>query len=245
MVKRMTSGRSVHVPVVKARYAIPKHAGLQGNRLTYGWTSSNWCGIVSRGVGGWVRMVSASWVVPQVHEAKTPSYSATWIGVDGYRNNDLIQVGTEQDYVGGKPIYYAWWEILPKTQTPIGGKVNPGDQVEARLQQLRPGKWLIRITNVTQNWTFQKVQPYGGPRASAEWIMEAPLVGGRLSNLSQFKQLTLTNCAVNNRSPEWTGGSAGLMVRNGVILCAPSVRKNGTVTISRVHGMRLRKRRSA
>ena len=43
-------------------------------------------------------------------------YSSSWIGIDGLANRDLIQTGTDSDYVDGSPHYDAWWEILPAAE---------------------------------------------------------------------------------------------------------------------------------
>jgi hypothetical protein len=50
---------------------------------------------------------TATWVVPSVK--KITGYSSAWVGVDGFSNNNLIQTGTESDFVNGKAVYRAWW----------------------------------------------------------------------------------------------------------------------------------------
>lgn len=41
---------------------------------------------------------------------------STWVGIDGFTSPDLIKTGTAQDWVDGKAMYKAWWQILPTPQ---------------------------------------------------------------------------------------------------------------------------------
>ena len=63
--------------------------------------------------------------MPAVAATPTATYSATWVGVDGYSNSSLIQTGTEQDYYCGAAHYSAWWEILPAAETVISPYAYP------------------------------------------------------------------------------------------------------------------------
>jgi len=59
--------------------------------------------------------VEAEWHLPAVHGSGSKnSYSSTWVGLgDGYPGDQLIQAGTESDWVQGGPLYSLWWEIYP------------------------------------------------------------------------------------------------------------------------------------
>lgn len=53
--------------------------------------------------------------VPTVDCIVTPtSYSAFWVGLDGYSSKTVEQIGTEADCKGATPSYYAWYEFYPK-----------------------------------------------------------------------------------------------------------------------------------
>ncbi len=46
--------------------------------------------------------VTGSWVVPSVAASSSDStYSSSWVGLDGYNDGTVEQVGTEQDWSGG------------------------------------------------------------------------------------------------------------------------------------------------
>src|SRR5689334_11284503 len=78
-------------------------------------SSLNWSGYAVTGSG--ITNVHGEWTVPTVN-ATYPGFSSTWVGIGGYSSSDLIQAGTEHDSTGGTD-YYAWYEILPASESPI------------------------------------------------------------------------------------------------------------------------------
>jgi hypothetical protein len=71
------------------------------------WASSNWSGYAETTTSAFTGITGA-WTVPAV-TGPNGSYSATWIGIDGFTNSSLIQTGTEQNYLNGSAQYSAWW----------------------------------------------------------------------------------------------------------------------------------------
>src|SRR5262252_10233905 len=62
--------------------------------------------------------VQATWIVPSLSPSASSNqtaYSSTWIGLDGDSSKTVEQIGIEQDYVNGKAVYYAWYEMYPKS----------------------------------------------------------------------------------------------------------------------------------
>ena len=58
-------------------------------------------------------------------------YSSTWIGLDGDSSNTVEQIGTEQDYINGKAVYYAWYEMYPKQPVKLDLVIEPCDTITA------------------------------------------------------------------------------------------------------------------
>src|SRR5580700_4059982 len=55
--------------------------------------------------------VQGSWVVPAVASSGAEdTSSAIWVGIDGSFDRTVEQIGTEQDWSEGAPVYYAWFE---------------------------------------------------------------------------------------------------------------------------------------
>ncbi len=125
------------------------------------------------------------------------AYSAVWIGIGGEFDSTLIQCGTRQDSVGGKNTYSVWYELLPGNSVRIFQIfVSPGDQIQAtiKLVDATSNSWLLNITDVTKDRSFQKTFTYASSQLSAEWILERPNVNNELSSLANFDKVTFTNC---------------------------------------------------
>ncbi|WP_367305954.1 G1 family glutamic endopeptidase [Alicyclobacillus acidocaldarius] len=157
------------------------------------------------------------------------AYSSSWIGIDGFNNSDLIQTGTEQDYVNGHAQYDAWWEILPAPETVISSMtIAPGDHMSAHIHNNGNGTWTITLTDVTRNETFSTTQSYSGPGSSAEWIQEAPQIGGRIATLANYGETTFDPGTVNGGNPGLTMSDAGYMVQNNAVVSVPSAPDSDT-----------------
>lgn len=223
------------------------------SNTTYGWSSENWSGYaLTSDTQGTYTSISGTWVVPEVIVPASPnpnsednfwtwiadifdgdgttqsssSYSATWIGIDGFTNSQLIQTGTAQNIVDGQAQYFAWWEILPNPETQLSTSqypVSPGDEMQAQIAQQADGTWSIIFTDMTQNWTFtENGIEYTGPQTSAEWIEEAPALNGAITTLANYGSISFESTQTNNQNPEFTLYDAGVMIQNGQWISTPS-----------------------
>ncbi len=181
---------------------------------------------LSYGLLGWL-MWFLGWSVTQSARAgANTAYSASWIGIDGFNNSSLIQVGTSQNIVHGVPRYSAWWEVLPAPETEINpGRypVRPGDTILAAIGKQTDRTWTITLTNETRGWTFNlSGVRYRGPQTSAEWIQEAPMVNGQLSPLANYGTVTFDPGTVNGKNPHLTMMNGGTMYQDGRRVSTPS-----------------------
>lgn len=217
-------------PAVSARSGSAPTAGHESTRFThgaasvgatsYGWASFNWAGYVV--TGRTVSSVGGTWRVPRVLATARPSASAMWVGVDGVRDRQLIQAGTEQDFAGGAAHYWAWWEVLPAPAVRITAfSVRPGDTIRAIVERLGRGRWRISLSD-SRGGSFSTVRAYAGPGSSAEWIEEAPIVAGRLAALARHGMTGFDNAMLNRASPRFVPSEAGVLVRSGSALETPS-----------------------
>ena len=201
------------------------HGGGGGGSTSFGWASSNWSGYaLSSKTSGTYSSITGSWVVPSVSPSNGSTYSSNWIGIDGFNNSSLIQTGTEQDYSSsGGAQYYAWWEILPAAETVISSfTVQPGDNMSASVVNDGNGKWTITLTDNTENETFTTTQAYSGPAQSAEWIEEAPTIGGHVATLANYGETTFDPGTVNGGNPGLTTHDGGVMIQHNAQVSTPS-----------------------
>jgi hypothetical protein len=103
-------------------------------------TSGNWSGyavpLEGSGVSDTFSDVQGTWTVPTVTGNKrSTTYSSTWVGLDGYNNGTVEQIGTEQDWTGAGQQNYAWFEMYPGGGYEIVGfPVDPGDSISVEVQ---------------------------------------------------------------------------------------------------------------
>ena len=225
--------------------------------VTNTWAASNWSGYAETGT---FAGVTSTWTVPTVAASSSATYSSAWIGVDGFNNSNLIQTGTEEDYYNGAAHYNAWWEILPAAETALPGSyaVAGGDRMSAKIYETsRPRRsrrggrfgrggrggttehvWDIMISDTTRGWTYSTSQAYAGTGTSAEWIMEAPEVNGRIATLAHYSDQRADRASATSTTPacsrasraarrptpvpgSTTQNDSGVMIQNNVQVSTP------------------------
>lgn len=137
--------------------------------------STNWSGYAVRSSKHAISRATSTFIVPTA--SSPPSgFASTWVGVGGFATNDLIQAGIAEQ--SRRPHYFAWWEKLPRSSVAIHHKpVSAGDRVTVTVAYVSSKKWKISLTDAG-HWSFSKTVSYRSTRSSAEWILEAPTVGG-------------------------------------------------------------------
>ena len=219
------------------------HHNLEGPRIrNRNGTATNWSGYavetnLASPQNGAVTFAGGSWIVPAVSASSSANtYSSTWVGIDGYSDNTVEQIGTEQDWAGGRAVYYAWFEMYPKAAYRIlNFPVVPGDTISAQVQYVQKGIFQLRITNVTRNVSFSINQKSGSAkRQSAEWIQEAPSSRGGVLPLANFGVMNFFNCTATLKgvsgpisSSTWQKDAITMATSTGVIKAQPSALTSG------------------
>jgi hypothetical protein len=164
-------------------------------------TSSNWSGYavetnLASPQSNAVTDVAGSWTVPAVVKSQSKTtYSSNWVGIDGYSDGTVEQLGTDSDWSRGAPSYYAWFEMYPGPAYLIGGfVVAPGDAVSASVHYNGGSSYQLTIDNTTRGEHFSQAFTGSAQRSSAEWITEAPS-SGRVLPLADFGSTTFTDCS--------------------------------------------------
>src|SRR6478672_899782 len=109
-------------------------------------TSSNWSGYDVTGSGA--ARATGTWVQPAVVNCsrRENSWSSPWVGIDGDTSGTVEQIGTDSDCVGGKPSYYAWYEMYPKGLVQIPMTVTPGHSYTADVATTGNGVYTLSLT---------------------------------------------------------------------------------------------------
>ncbi|MBV8902356.1 MAG: hypothetical protein JOZ22_01875 [Acidobacteriia bacterium] len=183
-------------------------------------TSTNWSGgVVNPPAGQTFSWLEGDWVVPAVSAPTNNGtyYCATWIGLDGDGSNDVFQAGVESDVSAkSSAVYYPWWEWFPAPSIAINNfPVAPGDMIVMVLCSVSGAgstSGTVFWTNVTTGAsTNVHLTAPGGTSLignCAEWIVEAPTVGGGQSALADYGEVFFSVCeAVTNKGTVVNGGT--------------------------------------
>jgi hypothetical protein len=171
--------------------------------------------------------VSGRWTIPAVTCAAGPyrtqgAYVANWIGIDGFTDQTVEQLGTAAQCFEGVLYYYVWYEMFPAgtveegTTACINNNVNcpqPGDQISASVT-VTPGtagnnNYALSLTDYTRHQESFSVTASCATTtctdSSAEWIVERPAYEP-IAGLFQFVPLVYYGR---------TGFESGSLVANG------------------------------
>ena len=205
-------------------------------------TDTNWAGgVVFAPSGDSFKWLEGDWVVPNVGAPAQNKwyYSASWIGIDGDGSGDVCQTGVECEvYQSGATVtrnIYPWWEWYPNPEVKITNfAVNPGDLMTAVLCTASGAGSTTAtayLTNRTSgaSTSFSFNAPSGTKLVGncAEWIVEAPTVGGAQSAIADYGEVFFSVCeAVTAKSVTINGGtgdninmtSAGQVVSAGNLI---------------------------
>jgi hypothetical protein len=158
----------------------------------------NWAGYVD--TGDTFTVASATWIVPQANCGfLETSSSATWIGIDGFNESTVEQIGTDSNCVLGQGEYWAWWEMYPGGPQAIGVPtvsyvVYAGDTMSARVVSTgAPGWYQLSIQDETEGWTYVTTQYAANALGmTAECMEEQPAAGGL--PFTNFGSVTFNQC---------------------------------------------------
>ncbi len=171
-------------------------------------TGPNWAGYVDTlpsNSGYTVTSVSATWNVPTVQAppGSSSAYSSIWVGIDGFNENTLEQIGISANVINGQTQYGAWYEMLPADPTgvpitiPGGIPIKAGDVISASASyNTSTQDFTLAISDLTagnpDNFSIA-IKGNGQARLTGEWIVEDPTVNGSLPTLADFSPVTFAN----------------------------------------------------
>src|SRR4029077_15372765 len=114
-------------------------------------SSTNWSGYAATASHATIGCVEASWIQPKIRCGSTRQAVSIWIGIGGFDQDGLEQIGTEADCEGGGVVVTRWHESLPSQhfEVPIHLTIRPGDRVRARVLVVTATVYQLSIANLT------------------------------------------------------------------------------------------------
>lgn len=112
--------------------------------------SANWAGYADVPTAGTTyTTVATSWTEPAVTCTAATTYSAAWVGLDGFANSTVEAAGTMSECWNGIPTYYTFWEMYPTTTVElVGDTVHPGDAITASVVK-SGSNFTLKVTDST------------------------------------------------------------------------------------------------
>jgi Peptidase A4 family len=191
--------------------------------------SSNWSGYVD--LSGATSYGSTSFyytvndmVIPIAKQSGCSggwAYGSAWNGIDGFNSSDVLQAGVEFDaYCNGttKSTYYsAWYEWYPLGEVRISSlPVVPGDDMFVEVWHTSATQGYAYLVNESTNQYVEIgfTAPAGTTLKgnSAEWVVEAPTVGGSLATIVDYTEVPFWD------SYAYTEGSVFYDIANGTAI---------------------------
>jgi hypothetical protein len=205
--KKMSSYR----PILRSGAAAPAPAGGATSL-----PSANWSGYADVESGSnRVSSVSGEWVIPSVQcpgGAYKYQDAATgqWVGIDGFSDFSVEQLGTLAWCFEGVEYYYVWYEMYPAGAVEMGPKAcinnnvdcpEPGDHISASVTVTPAGFYTLSLIDFEHPANSFSVTAACGPStcldSSAEWIVERPATDGpsgfQILPLGDFSQAAFSN----------------------------------------------------
>jgi hypothetical protein len=177
-------------------------------------SSLNWSGYVV--TGKTYAQAAGSWSVPTVVATPGSRYASDWAGIGGFKSGDLIQAGTTEQYVNGHATYNAWTEILPASEAIIPGfTVQPGDAITVTVAKGSGKSWTMTVVDSTRRESFSRKVSYTSEENSAEWIHEAPEVGGSIVDIASTSNVDFDHGTVNGSAVIGSDGTLTKIVLAG------------------------------
>jgi hypothetical protein len=177
--------------------------------------------------------VSGSWTIPQVScilgtYRNQDVFIANWVGLDGFNDGTVEQLGTAVQCYEDVEYYYDWYELYPANTVEEGTTqcINyntecptPGDQITASVVST-PGRgansgnnvYTLSLTDSThRDESFSTTQTCGSTtcvNSSAEWVVERPAtaIGSLIQILPQadYSQTSFQNGTVGVGNKTYT-----------------------------------------
>lgn len=230
-----------HGPRKAADGSTPVASGTAAGTSSGAETSNNWSGgVLHAPAGQSYKWVQGDWVVPNVGAPTQGKwyYSSSWIGLDGDGSGDVCQAGVECEvFQSGSTVtrsIYPWFEWYPLPETKITNlAINPGDMITMTLCTAGPNSTTATVVFANHTTGASTTVNFSAPAGTklvgncAEWIVEAPTVGGAQSSIPDYGEVFFSACTATQTSNGATvnGGTGNTisLVSGGKTLATGSI----------------------
>jgi hypothetical protein len=168
-------------------------------------SDQTWSGYAVTGAAPYTK-ITGSWTVPTMDCSHGSGDASPWVGIDGWSNDTVEQIGIDLDCYNGKGSYHPWVEMYPGPSDYFPETVHAGDTLTATVS-VSGRTWTLTESDTTAGWTrtFHRTPKNPAQEASAEAILEDVGAGGA-PPVPDFNQVTFDGVTVDG-SPLASAGT--------------------------------------
>lgn len=186
-----------------------EHAPAVNNVTQSG--SYNWSGYADTASANQTfTKVSGAWTTPSVTCSAEDQITSNWVGLDGFNNNSVEQLGTISWCFQKTPIYYTWYEVYPAKTVQVGTSLKPGDKISASVTRTGTS-YALKLTDSTTSGNnisvTQTCKLTTCLDTSAEWISERPSFSIGIAPQAHYNAFKLTSGSVTANGKATTIGA--------------------------------------
>ncbi|HEY2307062.1 MAG TPA: G1 family glutamic endopeptidase [Streptosporangiaceae bacterium] len=161
--------------------------------------SFNWSGYADTATAAQTfTKVSGAWTTPSVTCSAEDQITSNWVGLDGFNNGTVEQLGTLSWCYQAKPVYFTWYEMYPKGTTEVGTTLKPGDKIAASVTRTGTS-YALKLTDSTtsgNNISVTKTCALATCKdTSAEWVSERPSFSTGIVPQAHYNAFKITSGA--------------------------------------------------
>jgi Peptidase A4 family len=217
------------------RAVSPAHvvSAIHGPALTGTHSDQTWSGYAVTGSGPYIS-ITGRWNIPTMNCANGPGDASPWIGIDGWSNDTVEQIGIDLDCRHGTPSYHPWVEMYPGPSDYFKETVHAGDTLTASVR-VSGSSWVLSETDLNTGWTKTFDETSSDQLASAEAIIEDVGNGGA-PPVPDFNTVSFSKITVNG-SPLASAGTVHktTLRRGSTKLSSESSLTGGKFSITWLH----------
>jgi hypothetical protein len=198
-------------------------------------SDQTWAGYAVTG-GGPYTTITGSWVVPAMTCSHGSGDASPWVGIDGWGNDTVEQIGIDLDCYGGKGSYHPWVEMYPGPSDYFAEPVHAGDTLTASVS-VSGGTWTLTERDAAAGWTrtFRRRPKHPPQQASAEAIVE-DVGNGAAPPVPDFNTVNFRAVSVDGTSLAAAGSDhQTTLERNSTLLSRESALSGGDFSVTWLH----------
>jgi hypothetical protein len=204
-VRRRTLGAALFAPALALGVGTAA-APATGALAESSWHAPVWAGHADQTWGGYAvtgaspyTSITGSWNIPALDCAKGAGSVSPWIGIDGWADDTVEQIGLDLDCSsGGVGSYHTWVEMYPKNSIYFTEVVKAGDTFTASVS-VSGSAWVLTESDTTQGWTKTFHETSSDKLSSAEAIVE-DLGNSGAPPVDDFATVDFTQLVVNGQA---------------------------------------------